>query len=305
MVFIEISSQTRGFVKDAIESKMWSALRQQLGVDQLEKIRISFEFFPETLDKEPPSPAKRRLYRDLYRKDRRVVPHAIKRVVDVLGSLMALTLLSPVFALIALLIKLTSKGSVFFRQTRVGQYGIPFTFFKFRSMRSDSDLQIHQEYVKQFIAGNTSSNSCEGPESGIYKLTFDPRVVPFGRFLRKTSLDELPQFWNVLRGEMSLVGPRPPTPYELELYQPWHRRILETKPGITGLWQVNGRSKGCSLMTWCGSIFDTPTPGPSGCTARSFCKHLRPSFPRMARIKIAKTHACSFVAWFIAAGASR
>jgi lipopolysaccharide/colanic/teichoic acid biosynthesis glycosyltransferase len=244
IVFIEIPSRTKELVKDAIESKIRAILRQQLRIDQLAKMRISFEFFPEKRDTKPPTPANQRLYPDLYRKGLKAQgPQAIKRVVDVFCSLTALVLLSPVFALIALLIRLTSKGPVLFRQTRVGQYGIPFTFFKFRSMRPESNPEIHREYVKRFIAGNAPSQSSDDPGKSIYKLTSDPRVVPFGRFLRRTSLDELPQFWNVLRGEMSLVGPRPGTLYESELYQPWHRRrILEAKPGITGLWQVNGRS---------------------------------------------------------------
>lgn len=245
IVFIEIPSRTKELVKDAIESKIRAILRQQLRIDQLAKIRISFEFFPEKQDTKPPTPANQRLYPDLYRKGLKVRgSHAMKRAVDVFGSLTALVLLSPAFALIALLIRLTSKGPILFRQTRVGRYGIPFTFFKFRSMHSGSNPEIHQEYVKRFIAGNTNPNSSEGAEKSIYKLTSDPRVVPFGRFLRRTSLDELPQFWNVLRGEMSLVGPRPATLYELELYRPWHRRrVLEAKPGITGLWQVHGRSQ--------------------------------------------------------------
>lgn len=246
VIFLATSAQPRKFIRDAIESRIWSALGRQLGMDQREKIRLSFEFIPETVDQEPPSrPAKRRLYPDLHQKDRRGgAPHALKRVMDVVGSLVALVLLLPLLAVIALFIKVTSKGPILFRQTRIGQYGIPFTFFKFRSMHSDSNPEIHREYVKRFIAGNTDSNCSQSGQNGIYKLTCDPRIMPFGRFLRRTSLDELPQFWNVLRGEMSLVGPRPPTPYESELYQPWHwRRILEAKPGITGLWQVKGRSK--------------------------------------------------------------
>jgi lipopolysaccharide/colanic/teichoic acid biosynthesis glycosyltransferase len=111
---------------------------------------------------------------------------------------------------------------------------------KFRTMHVNSDHKLHQEYVTRFI--NSAPDTC-GPET-VFKLTNDPRVTPVGRFLRKTSLDELPQLWNVLRGDMSLVGPRPPLGYELEQYKPWHyRRVLEAKPGITGLWQVAGRSR--------------------------------------------------------------
>ena len=145
-----------------------------------------------------------------------------------------------VLALIALVIKLSSKGPVIFRQARVGRYGKLFSFWKFRTMHVDSDTAIHKEYVTNFI-----SREQPAAETGtVYKITNDPRITSVGRFLRKTSLDEFPQLWNVLCGEMSLVGPRPPLPYELDCYALWHRRrVLEVKPGITGLWQVTGRSR--------------------------------------------------------------
>ena len=166
--------------------------------------------------------------------------HAIKRLIDVTGSLLFLAALAPFLALIATVIKMNSKGPVIFRQVRVGQRGTPFMFLKFRSMYLDSDVALHKEYVTKFISNNTAAS----PAAPVFKITNDPRVTPVGRFLRKTSLDELPQLWNVLRGEMSLVGPRPPLPYELECYAPWHhRRVLGAKPGITGLWQVTGRSR--------------------------------------------------------------
>lgn len=168
---------------------------------------------------------------------------AIKRAIDLAGSAALLLLFAPVFAAIAIAIKLTSRGPVLFRQTRVGQRGKPFTFLKFRSMEVASDSEIHQKYVKDFIRGQAAKNANEKGEY-VFKLTKDPRVTPVGKFLRKTSLDELPQFWNVLIGEMSLVGPRPPIPYEVECYDLWHqRRVLEVKPGITGLWQVGARSR--------------------------------------------------------------
>ena len=143
---------------------------------------------------------------------------------------------------------MSSKGPVFFRQRRVGQYGKPFTFLKFRSMYVDNDPGVHQEYVTQLIAGHAERNPTNGNGNGdgpgIYKLTNDSRVTRVGAFLRRTSLDELPQVLNVLRGEMSLVGPRPALPYEVAAYQTWHRRrVLEVKPGITGLWQVSGRCR--------------------------------------------------------------
>ena len=167
----------------------------------------------------------------------------IKRGIDLVGSALLLIAFFPLMAMIALAVKCGSQGPMLFRQARVGQGGRLFTFLKFRSMRVASDTSLHENYVKQFIRGTATRNTNENGDE-LFKLTQDPRVTPFGKFLRKTSLDELPQFWNVLRGDMSLVGPRPPIPYEVECYDLWHqRRVLEVKPGITGLWQVNGRSR--------------------------------------------------------------
>jgi lipopolysaccharide/colanic/teichoic acid biosynthesis glycosyltransferase len=167
--------------------------------------------------------------------------NAMKRALDVTGSLVLLTVLSPLLCVIAAVAKLKSPGPVFFKQTRVGQKAAPFTMLKFRTMRVDADHAIHHAFVSQLInAGGGPSTS----QTGLFKIVDDPRVTPVGRILRKTSLDELPQLLNVLRGDMSLVGPRPPLPYEVEQYKPWHvRRVLEAKPGITGLWQVTGRSR--------------------------------------------------------------
>lgn len=170
------------------------------------------------------------------------IPGAIKRAMDIFGSFMALVLLSPVFAAIAALIRLTSPGPILFKQKRIGQFGKPFTFLKFRSMYANNDDSIHRRYVRDLIANRVDCDQEEG-KATVFKIRNDPRITPLGAFLRKTSLDELPQFFNVLKGEMSLVGPRPPVPYEVEDYGLWHRyRILAVKPGITGLWQVRGRS---------------------------------------------------------------
>jgi lipopolysaccharide/colanic/teichoic acid biosynthesis glycosyltransferase len=148
------------------------------------------------------------------------------------------------FFVIAAAIKLTSKGSILFRQQRIGEHGVPFTFLKFRTMYINNDSSQHQEYVRQLIAGQAVKHPTNGKGEGVFKLTNDSRITPVGSFLRRTSLDELPQFINVLRGEMSLVGPRPAVTYEVEAYATWHRRrLLEAKPGITGLWQVQGRSR--------------------------------------------------------------
>jgi lipopolysaccharide/colanic/teichoic acid biosynthesis glycosyltransferase len=164
-------------------------------------------------------------------------------MIDVLGSLFALISFSPIYVVIAALIKLTSEGPVFFKQDRVGLFGKRFVFFKFRSMYANNDPTIHQEFVKNLIHGEQDKRGNTPKQKGTYKITKDPRVTPVGHFLRKTSLDELPQFFNVLLGDMSLVGPRPAIPYECLEYDVWHRRrLLEMKPGITGLWQVRGRS---------------------------------------------------------------
>jgi lipopolysaccharide/colanic/teichoic acid biosynthesis glycosyltransferase len=166
---------------------------------------------------------------------------AVKRGLDVIGSLALLLALSPVFLVIALLVRFTSRGPIFFRQVRVGQRARPFKMLKFRTMFSGVDHAVHQEFVTRFI--NSDSQIHEPGKHAPFKLAHDPRITPLGRLLRKTSLDELPQLVNVLLGEMSLVGPRPPIAYEVEQYQPWHhRRVLDAKPGITGLWQVTGRS---------------------------------------------------------------
>jgi exopolysaccharide biosynthesis polyprenyl glycosylphosphotransferase len=167
---------------------------------------------------------------------------AAKRALDVAIGLMLLAILSPLFLVLAALVKLTSSGPVFFRQERVGRLMKPFTMLKFRTMRVDADHAIHHEFVSSFI--KSGSHTVANGKSGLFKIADDPRVTPVGRMLRRTSLDELPQFWNVLRGDMSLVGPRPPLQYEVEQYQSWHRRrVLEAKPGLTGLWQVTGRSR--------------------------------------------------------------
>jgi lipopolysaccharide/colanic/teichoic acid biosynthesis glycosyltransferase len=167
----------------------------------------------------------------------------VKRLMDIAGSLVGILLFAPFMGIIAVLVKLTSHGPVLFRQERLGLFGKPFTFMKFRSMRADCDSSLHKDYVTKLITGKTDDINRGTDQEPLYKITDDPRVTPLGSFLRKSSLDELPQFFNVLKGDMSLVGPRPPIKYECVHYKRWHfRRILEVKPGITGLWQVRGRS---------------------------------------------------------------
>lgn len=174
--------------------------------------------------------------------DGRSTFQVLKRGMDILGSLALLIILSPLLFAIAGLVKLSSRGPVLFRQVRIGQMLKPFMMCKFRTMYEDSDHGIHHHYVSWFIT--SSDKGQEQDTKKIFKLTNDPRITPIGHFLRKTSLDELPQLWDVFRGVMSLVGPRPPLRYEVQQYKPWHRhRVLEAKPGITGLWQVTGRSR--------------------------------------------------------------
>lgn len=163
-----------------------------------------------------------------------------KRLLDVVGSGVGLILLSPVFAVFGVLIRLDSPGPFLFRQERLGRGGVPFTLYKFRTMASGNDSGVHVQYVQQMIRdGGADLRNTDGA----FKLENDERITRFGRWLRRTSLDELPQLLNVLKGEMSLVGPRPPLAYEVELYTPRHARRLEVLPGMTGLWQVSGRNE--------------------------------------------------------------
>lgn len=167
----------------------------------------------------------------------------VKRASDLLISTVALILLSPVMAVLAAIIKLESRGSVFFRQERVGMDGRVFLCYKFRSMRAGADESVHREAYRRNIEGSTEANAGDDAEPLFGKVKDDPRVTRVGRLIRRTSLDELPQLFNVLKGDMSIVGPRPPIPYEVEEYETRHRKRLDMKPGITGLWQVSGRSR--------------------------------------------------------------
>jgi lipopolysaccharide/colanic/teichoic acid biosynthesis glycosyltransferase len=165
------------------------------------------------------------------------VSHRYKRPLDIVLGVLLLIVSAPVFALTALLVKISSKGPVFFRQERLGKDEAPFLVFKFRTMHADVDSTPHQEYFKRYLKGETAP----GADANLFKLRHDPRITPVGGMLRRLGLDELPQLLNVIRGDMSLVGPRPPLAYEVEHYTPRHRKRLLIKPGITGLWQVRGR----------------------------------------------------------------
>jgi lipopolysaccharide/colanic/teichoic acid biosynthesis glycosyltransferase len=164
---------------------------------------------------------------------------AVKRALDLILAALLLVLLLPLMEVIAVAIRLTSPGPALFRQARVGRQLTPFVMLKFRTMRTHNDDGIHRAYVTAMLTGQGASADTRG---GIYKLTSDPRITPLGKLLRKMSLDELPQLLNVIRGHMSLVGPRPVLPWEAELFEPRHRIRFTVRPGITGLWQVNGRS---------------------------------------------------------------
>jgi lipopolysaccharide/colanic/teichoic acid biosynthesis glycosyltransferase len=243
-LFTGLDSSDRETILNVILARVSSSLKDELTFEQFNAVRISLHFFPDDWDHESPErPSNAALYPDLTKQDKnKRLLLIMKRCIDILGgSLLALFCL-PICIAIVIAIKLTSKGPVLFRQKRVGQYGKSFTFLKFRSMYANNDHSVHKEFVTKLINNQVERQAGQENEV-VYKLTTDRRITPLGKFLRRTSLDELPQFLNVLKGDMSLVGPRPPIPYELAAYQTWHRRrLLEVKPGITGLWQVTGRS---------------------------------------------------------------
>jgi lipopolysaccharide/colanic/teichoic acid biosynthesis glycosyltransferase len=246
VIFTEVNAGADRPVTEILRKKYETTLAERMGKSRSAKIAVSFHVFPEIWDKNQSGwQADSKLYPELSpTASRQQVPLLIKRMMDVAGGAALLLMLSPLLAAIAAMIKLTSKGPVIFEQERLGRFGARFKCLKFRTMYTDNDPKIHQEYIQQFISGNEASGNSNGSQQPVYKIVNDPRVTTVGRFLRKTSLDELPQFWNVLRGEMSLVGPRPPVLYEFEIYDIWHRRrILDVKPGVTGLWQVSGRSR--------------------------------------------------------------
>jgi lipopolysaccharide/colanic/teichoic acid biosynthesis glycosyltransferase len=227
---------------EGIISKIHRRFCEKLNPELVKKINVSFHIYPETnRGASINHPFNITLYPDITKRTLgKEISMTVKNFIDIVGSTIALLLFSPLFLIIALLIKATSSGPVFFKQERIGLNGKPFLLLKFRSMYANVDSKKHKEYIKKFI--NEQDNCATEP--GVFKLTNDYRITKVGNFLRKTSMDELPQLINVLKGDMSLVGPRPPIHYESELYDIWHRRrLLSCKPGITGLWQVMGRSR--------------------------------------------------------------
>jgi exopolysaccharide biosynthesis polyprenyl glycosylphosphotransferase len=165
---------------------------------------------------------------------------AIKRAFDLFAASVLLALSAPVLLVGALAIRIFDGRPILFRQIRIGARGRPFAMLKLRTMRASADDAAHRDYVRRWIRNGAAASEAESP---LFKLGNDNRITPVGRILRRFSIDELPQLLNVIRGEMSLIGPRPALPYEIELYQPWHRRRLDAIPGITGLWQVSGRNR--------------------------------------------------------------
>jgi lipopolysaccharide/colanic/teichoic acid biosynthesis glycosyltransferase len=242
-ILLADASVTSSSLARDIDSRVRAELVKRLGSDAAYRYSIALHIVGGPSQPENSTPVEDPQLRFDREVKRRTPYDALKKALDFVGSLTLLFVLSPLLLLIAILVRLTSRGPVFFRQERVGQMMKPFTILKFRTMHADADHQLHHDFVSSFIKSGSHTTS-EADTNQFFKITDDPRVTPVGRLLRKTSLDELPQLWNVLRGDMSLVGPRPPLPYEIVQYQRWHqRRVLEAKPGITGLWQVAGRSR--------------------------------------------------------------
>lgn len=246
VIFTEIVYTDYSTSVDALRVRVSAAMHSNLSIEQFNQLVFSFHAFPEDWNgRTRQRPSNPKLYPDLTERDHvRKRSRAIKRAMDIVGAITLLLMLSPIFVIIAIAIKVTSKGPILFQQRRSGLYGVPFPLLKFRSMHANCNTSAHREYVQQLIAGAAHKNPSKTNTQGVYKLTSDPRITAVGAFLRKTSLDELPQLINVVRGEMSLVGPRPPIDYEVANYDLWHRRrLMEAKPGITGLWQVAGRNR--------------------------------------------------------------
>jgi exopolysaccharide biosynthesis polyprenyl glycosylphosphotransferase len=242
VIFTEMNS----LETENLQKKVFQGFCSGLPEEQLNTLQIWFHRFPDNGSREGQVASVPFLfYPEVPKKQRsRKTEIRMKRLLDIVGSITGIVLFSPFLLLIPVGIKLTSQGPVLFRQVRVGQYEKRFPFLKFRSMHVNNDPSVHKKYVHDLIEGKATGDAGAGGNGKkVFKITRDKRVTPFGHFLRKTSLDELPQFFNVLKGDMSLVGPRPCIPYELEKYDNWHRcRVMEVKPGITGLWQVMGRS---------------------------------------------------------------
>lgn len=245
LILPEIEAAALATTCERVETAFQKSIAQQCDGELAQRLSVRLRVYPEPWKMEDAEHQQMNslFFPELFA-NKRAITHfqSLKRGVDILLSLVLLIILAPLLLIIAGLIKLSSPGPVIFRQVRVGQMLKPFMMCKFRTMYANADHGVHHHYVSWFIT--SSDKGQEQDQNAFFKLKNDTRITPLGHFLRRTSLDELPQLWNVLIGEMSLVGPRPPLWYELQQYKPWHRRrVLEAKPGITGLWQVVGRSR--------------------------------------------------------------
>ncbi len=239
----ELEIQEVIITDDRIPSEKLFEVMMQVG----RRRRVEFRFAPSLFNVLPQKTSVEQIgvlpMVRLFREPLSDAERLVKRASDIVVALVALVLLAPVWLVVALLIKLDSRGGVLFRQERVGMDGRIFLCYKFRTMRADADDSIHREAYRKNIEGAREANAGDERNPVFGKVRDDPRVTRVGRYLRRASLDELPNLLNVLKGDMSVVGPRPPIPYEVEEYDLRHRKRLDMKPGITGLWQVSGRNR--------------------------------------------------------------
>lgn len=228
---------------NSIESSTLFDAMMQLGRKQ----KVEFRFAPNILDLLPQKTSVEQIgvlpMVRLFREPLSDAQRFFKRASDLVIAIVAVVVTLPIWLIAAIAIKLDSRGNILFKQQRVGMDGRNFLCYKFRTMRADADESLHREAYQKNIEGESDANAGDEDRPVFGKVKDDPRITRFGKLLRQTSLDELPQLLNVIRGEMSIVGPRPPIPYEVEQYELWHRKRLDTKPGITGLWQVSGRNR--------------------------------------------------------------
>jgi len=239
----ELEIQEVIITDNSISSEKLFEAMMQVGRSQ----RVEFRFAPTLFDLLPQKTSVEQIgvlpMVRLFREPLSDIERFIKRASDIVISLIAIVLLTPLWIVLSLLIKRSSHGPVMFRQERVGMDGRIFLCYKFRTMYADADEAVHREAYRMNIEGDDAANVGDETTPVFGKVKNDRRVTSTGRWLRRSSLDELPQLFNVLKGDMSIVGPRPPIPYEVEDYQLWQRKRLDMKPGITGLWQVSGRNR--------------------------------------------------------------
>lgn len=239
----ELAIQEVIITDDKIPSEKLFEAMMQVGRKQ----KVEFRFAPSLFNVLPQKTSVEQIgvlpMVRLFREPLSDAERLVKRLSDIVISAIALAVFSPIWLIISILIKLDSRGAILFKQERVGMDGRIFLCYKFRTMKADADDAIHREAYLKNIEGATEANAGDDEKPVFGKVKNDPRITKIGKLLRRTSLDELPQFLNVLKGDMSIVGPRPPIPYEVENYELWHRKRLDMKPGITGLWQVSGRNR--------------------------------------------------------------